>query len=425
MWIRRNSALYLALVISLVLLVVTLAASADGGRQVYLPFLHHPGSVVEEVRGLWITRFDWTNYSSADPAKIDEIVDQSAAAGFNVLFFQVRGVADAYYTPGLEPWARRLTGNLGQDPGWDPLARLVQRAHERGVEVHAYLNVYPVWQGCEPPPDGTEPRHFYYKLLDAHGETDGKPNGLQWDRDGNVVCHDYQRASPASISFDSHFTAVAKDLVQRYDIDGLHLDHIRYAGSNTSCDPVSEARFAGACFVTVGYEDWQRQQVNGTVRKLYEEVLPLKPGLWLTAAAWPVYRDIWGWVASSGYDTYYQDAKAWMVGEYIDGVAPMIYRDKPDCAQPYYWTLERWRTLVKDYLAGSNGRHIIAGIGTSFCTGNDFAEIETRINEARSLGTAGHAIFSYRSLLDKGYFDDLAAGPYRNRAVLPDVPWHP
>ena len=136
-----------------------------------------------------------------------------------------------------------------------------------------------MWQGCEAPPDSTQPRHLYYQLQEAHGETDGKHNGLQWDSDENVICNVYQRASPASIDFDTHFLAVATDLVQRYDIDGLHLDHIRYAGRNSSCDPVSEGRFEGECFLADGYEDWQRQQVNGTVRKLYEEVLPLKPGL--------------------------------------------------------------------------------------------------------------------------------------------------
>ncbi len=69
---------------------------------------------MEEVRGIWVTRFDWTNYASADPAQLDAVVDNAAEAGFNVIFFQVRGVADAYYTPGLEPWARRLTGILGK-----------------------------------------------------------------------------------------------------------------------------------------------------------------------------------------------------------------------------------------------------------------------------------------------------------------------
>jgi uncharacterized lipoprotein YddW (UPF0748 family) len=376
-----------------------------------------------EVRGLWVTRFDWTNYASADPQKIDEIVENAANAGFNILFFQVRGEADAYYTPGLEPWARRLSGTLGKAPGWDPLARLIKLAHQRGLQVHAYVNVYPVWADCdEPPPADTTPPHLYHRLLSVHGETGGTPNGLMWDNNGDVSCSGYKRATPASTEFDDHLVAVAKDLVRRYDIDGLHLDHIRYGGKTTSCDPLSEARFGDGCFSGEGYEDWQRRQVNGTVRKLYEEVRTLDANVWLTAAVWPIYRDIWGWGASSGYEDYYQDPKAWMHTGTIDGVSPMIYREKPDCSQPYFWTRDRWEKSAQDYVNDSHGRLVIPGIGTSFCTSNDFGEIAARIKMSRSLGTAGHAIFSYKSMKDKGYFDDLASGPHRVPAILPDLP---
>jgi uncharacterized lipoprotein YddW (UPF0748 family) len=422
-WLKRNYLYYLLMALGMFMFVVTIANAAERGRQVFLPVLGRSEREMVEVRGLWVTRFDWTNYASADPDKIDEIVDRSAAAGFNVLFFQVRGVADAYYTPGLEPWARRLSGTLGKDPGWDPLARLIQRAHQRGLQVHAYVNIYPVWTGCDVPLDDTEPRHLYHLLLEKHGTTNGKPNGLMWDSNGEIPCVGYQRVSPASTTFDTHIVAVTRDLVQRYDIDGLHLDHIRYDGEKSSCDPVSEERFGGSCFSTEDYKDWQRQQVNGTVQKMYEQILPLKSSLWLTAAVWPVYRDVWEWGVNSGYDTYYQDAKAWMAKGTIDGVAPMIYSGEPNCDLPYFWTLERWQILVQDYLNGSNDRLIIPGIGTSFCTNNDFGEIEARINKARSLGTAGHAIFSYKSVLDKGYFDDLANGPYKVTAVLPELPW--
>ena len=261
----------------MLMLAVSLATAEENNGQLYLPLISSPEEHMVEVRGLWVTRFDWTNYASADPEKIDEIVDKSAGAGFNVLFFQVRGEADAYYTPGLEPWARRLTGTLGGDPGWDPLARLVQRAHQRGMQVHAYLNIYPVWADCETPPGDSEPRHLYHKIQEWHDTTEGKLNGLMWDSSGNVSCSGYQRVTPASNEFDTHILGVANDLVQRYDIDGIHLDHVRYAGISTSCDPVSEARFEDSCFSTEAYKDWQRQQVNGTVRKFYEQILPLKP----------------------------------------------------------------------------------------------------------------------------------------------------
>lgn len=421
----KNRAFYLLLTGVGIILFSSLAISAQNSRLVYLPVVQAPEQQeMEEVRGIWVTRFDWTNYASADPAKVDEVVDNVAQAGFNVIFFQVRGVADAYYTPGLEPWARRLTGTLGEDPGWDPLARLIDRAHERDIQVHAYLNVYPVWTGCDVPPEDTIPRHLYYDLLEQHGETEGKPHGLQWNTEGEVVCAVYQRVTPASIYADTHILAIVKDLIQRFDIDGVHLDHIRYDGKNSSCDPVSEERYGEECFASEAYGDWQRQQINGTVSKLYEEVKILKPELWLTAAVWPIYRDEWGWGVNSGFDSYYQDSRAWMADGVIDAISPMIYTGNPDCSKPYFWTRERWQILVEEFQTNNFGRFVIPGIGVNYCTDDDFAEIEARIEMARSIGTAGHAIFSYKSLLDKGYFDDLAAGPYLLPAEVPDVPWH-
>ncbi|MCB8984070.1 MAG: family 10 glycosylhydrolase [Ardenticatenaceae bacterium] len=370
-----------------------------------------------EMRGLWVTRFDWTlDPGGVTPAKLDEIVNNAASAGFNALFFQVRGEADAFYASNYEPWSKLLTGTLGQNPGWDPLEYIIQKAHARGLQVHAYINVYPVWLGCTPPPDNTTPRHFYYQLRDEYGTTDGKPNGLQWDTDGNVICDSYLRASPASLMVDDHLLDVAADLVTRYDLDGLHLDHARYALRDSSCDPVSEAAYGADCFSNNGstaYDDWQRQQVNATIAKFYEQIVPLKPGMWLTAAVWPIYIDYWGWGGTQGYYDFYQDSKAWLAEGDMDALMPMIYGGS-------FWTQARFETLTADFQASRNGRYIIPGIGADF---DDFSEIEARINMARAAGTAGHAIFSYSALLAHGYFDDLAAGPYAETAVVPDLPW--
>lgn len=389
-----------------------------------------PDSMVE-FRGLWVTRFDWTVFNQpASPAKIDEIVNNAAYAGFNAIYFQVRGAADAYYAPGLEPWAQRVSGGqLGQPPNpyWDPLAYFVEAAHARGIQLHAYINIYPVWDNCNTTPAATSPTHFYYLLRDAHGTTADKPNGLQWDSGRNIHCSVYQRSSPASVFADNHYLAVASDLVARYNIDGVHLDNIRYGGSNTSCDPVSEAAYQRNCFnynpvIGLTYEEWQRTQVNGTVYKFYTQVVPQKPGLWLSAAVWPVYRDYWDWGVGTGYHTYYQDSKAWVQGGYIDSISPMIYPGTYTCPDNSFWTQGRWHTLVSDFQASSGGRYIIPGIGTGYC---NFSEIEARIQMARQIGTAGHALFSYGALLSNSYFDDLRHGPYATPATPPTIPWHP
>jgi uncharacterized lipoprotein YddW (UPF0748 family) len=398
---------------------------------VYLPFVAKPEPPPEpmvEFRGLWVSRFDWTTAEEpASPAKIDEIVHNAATAGFNAFFFQVRGTADAFYDSPLEPWSPRISGQkLGQPPNpyWDPLAYLIAQAHAHGLQVHAYLNVYPVWSGCTILPDpAAQPQHFYYRLKDHHGTTNGQLNGMQWNTAGKQLCIPYQYATPSSTFVDDHLIAIASDLVTRYEIDGLHLDHIRYGDNNTSCDPVSQAAFGADCFSLPGYANWQRAQVNGTVAKIYQATKSLKPDLWVSAAVWPIHieRLEWGWGqwARQGYHDYYQDSKAWLAGGYIDSISPMIYPSGFKCPDDSFWLVDKFEVLVTDFQADSHGRFVIPGIGAGYCT---FDEIETRIEITRQAGTSGHALFAYNGLLVNGYFDDLKNGPYAKTAVVPALP---
>ena len=132
-------------------------------------------AVLHETRALWVSRWDLEN------TDVQTVVDKAAAAHFNVIFFQVRGTADALYPSDLEPWSAGLTGTLGKDPGYDPLAELIQRAHARGIEVHAWINVYPVWMGKTPPPATAQPTPMYYDFTSRYGD-----DWLQW-RDGQPM----------------------------------------------------------------------------------------------------------------------------------------------------------------------------------------------------------------------------------------------
>ncbi len=419
--------------IILLLASVGVLASRRGSETVLLPLIQGveieptPTGGLQEFRGMWVTRFDWTNYGQpAERARIDEIITDAATAGFNAIFFQVRGTADAYYRPGPEPWAQRISGTaLGQpppdnrwEPWGDPLAYFVQKAHDNGIQLHAYINVYPVWDNCDDPPPQVSPTHFYQQLAGAHGMTGDKINGMQWTTTGDVSCGTYQRATPASGFADTHYLSVAQYLADNYDIDGIHLDHIRYAGGNTSCDPVSLSASGVTCFTSPpenydSYASWQRAQVNGTVWKFYEQIIQNNPDVWLSAAVWPIYYDYWDWGINTGHSYYYQDSKAWVLNHYIDSISPMIYGSS-------FWSQSVWQTLVNDFQADSGGRFIIPGIGANF---DNFNEIEARINMGREIGVAGHAIFSYGQLKAHDYFDDLAAGPYAEPAVVPVISW--
>jgi|GEM_PF-1227647 len=373
-----------------------------------------------ERRAIWITRFDWTNPPHVpEPETIDRMVANIAQAGFNTIFFQVRGEADAYYTPGLEPWAARLTGSLGntlgQNPGWDPLARMLEKAHEAGLAVHAYVNVYPVWIPPATEEDGplwprpTTPAHLFDRLTYGpdHERNPGEFGlGYTWrqhaapDKPMSLVRGRYLWASPGVPELREHVLAVVADLTRRYDLDGIHLDRIRYAGPEYSLDPISNEQ--AGLERTPERAEWQRAQITAFVRQLKTELQAIKPNLEISAAVWPYFEDKWGWGLSEGYHDYFQNSKGWLAEGAVDAIAPMLYGGVSD-------NFERWQILLNDFLADSGGRAVYAGIGGGY---DDFEAIVQRIEAARRAGAAGHVIFSYSALQTLDYWTKLAEGVY-------------
>jgi uncharacterized lipoprotein YddW (UPF0748 family) len=378
-------------------------------EKVYLPYLVKnlapppPPPVPREVRAVWITRYDWTSaYAPETPADVDRMVSNVAQAGFNTIFFQVRAHGDAYYQPGLEPWSARLNdaGVLGQDPGWDPLARMLEQAHAHGLQVQAYVNVYPAWLGTAPPPETATPRHIFWTWSYDYGVFDWR----QWHRTGGpmLLNSSYVWSSPGLDGVRDHVVAVVGDIVARYQVDGVHLDLVRYANSPYSYDPVSNA--AAGSSDTPARAQWQRDRVSDLVGRVHAALGEVRPEARLSAAVWFCYdAGGCGYGLSSGFAHYYQDSLGWLATGRIDAIAPMLY------GWSGFQDLDIWRTVMQQFQDGSAGGDVYPGISGDF---DNFAEIAARIEAAREAGTAGHAIFSYGALNLHGYWDDLASGPY-------------
>ena len=140
-------------------------------RASYLPIV--ASAQQREARALWISRFDWGSPPSPR-SRLEYLINRAADAGFNIILFQVRATGDAYYQPGLEPWSYRLTSSsiadLGTDPGWDPLAVAIATAHGRGLQLHAYVNLYSTWECDRGLPPHTSPEHPYWTLANYQAE---------------------------------------------------------------------------------------------------------------------------------------------------------------------------------------------------------------------------------------------------------------
>ena len=205
---------------------------------------------MQEMRGIWVTRWTWENESD-----IRSMMAEIDAAGLNAVFFQVRGEFDAYYPSEIEPWAIRLTGRLGGDPGWDPLAVAVDAAHEHGLKLHAYMNVFPLWKMGLETPSETEPVHA--RRAHPAWEVQGPDGSGVFSQE-----QPYYFASPGNPEVRFRVAQVAADIDFRYAVDGIHLDYIRYPHREASRDPVSLFRYDAS----KSWEDWQRAQVHPGLR---------------------------------------------------------------------------------------------------------------------------------------------------------------
>ena len=331
------------------------------------------------IRGLWITRWDYRT-----PADVSEAINRAADLGITDIFWQVRGAADAFYKSPFEPWGQELLAGLpagATDPGFDPLELAVVQAHARGIRLHAWVNVMPLWKGKPPP---KSPRHPYYthpewRLVD----TAGQPQPLN---DHYVIIN------PVLDETQDYLVRIMADLVDRYAIDGLHLDYIRFVSEtmDQSRTYPGDAKSLGLFAADSGrngirtdddrraFRAWKRNRITNLVRRIKAEATGRKPGVVLTAAVW---RD-----PTIGQVQYLQDGALWLREGTLDAALPMIYTDNDQQLR------DDWRAWTQ---AASGGR-IVPGLGVY--KHNDPTQTIRQIRIAAS--PDGYALFAYASLFD-------------------------
>ena len=289
-----------------------------------------------QVRAIWVTRWDYKK-----PEDVRKIVSNCAAMRFNVILFQVRGNGTVFYPSKIEPWAWELTSEgpetTGKDPGWDPLALAIKEAHKRGIELHAYVNVFPAWRSKKFPPRDSGQlwwEHPDWFMCDAAGHR-MIPRDKEIDKKGDW----YSFLSPGIPAVQDYLADLCEELATHYDIDGLHYDYIRYPREirevaegyeqrakklgNWSYDPVSLARFSHETGIAApdlnpkAWIKWRAAQITETTRKISERVRKARPHIIISAA---VMAD-----PDDAYKTKLQDYVTWMEKGYLDAAITMNY----------------------------------------------------------------------------------------------------
>lgn len=377
--------------------------------------------LAREFRGVWVATVDNIDWPSERGLPADEqraellrILDTAKQAGLNAVIFQVRPAADALYESDLEPWSEYLTGEQGRSPGYDPLAFAIDEAHRRAIELHAWFNPY-------------RARHTSARSP-AHESHISERRADLVRRYGRQLWMD-----PGEPEVVEHTIRVIKDVVDRYDVDGVHIDDYFYPyqahDSRGRVIPFPDAP-SWERYTARGGElsrgDWRRSNVDRLVERLYDEIkaerqwvkFGISPfGIWRPGHPAPV----------RGLDAYhelYADARKWLNNGWLDYVVPQLYWHADARRQPYRELLQWW---VDE---NATGRHVWPGnipnrIGTG-ANGFTNGEIPNQIRLTRAQpGASGNVLFSMRSLLANrgGVVDTLRAALFDSPALVPATPW--
>ncbi len=280
-----------------------------------------PGTTVRkrELRAMWIASVVNINWPSRTGLSPDELkaeligwLDLAVSYRLNAVFIQVRPTADAFWPSPLEPWSKYLTGTQGGDPGFDPLAFMVEEAHARNLELHTWYNPYRV--AMDTNRDALVPEH----PARVHPE-------WVWAFGGKLYF------DPGLPEVQEHIYAAILDSVAKYDIDGVHFDDYFYpypVAGQTIPDAATFAAHGGG-FTDIG--DWRRHNVDTFVRTISERIKQTKPwvkfgispfGIWRNRATDPLGSDTNG---SQSYDGQFADSRKWVLEGWLDYINPQIY----------------------------------------------------------------------------------------------------
>lgn len=391
-----------------------------------------PPPAPREFRAAWVAtvaNIDWPSRSglpvAQQQAEIVAILDQASRLKLNAIVLQVRPSADALYPSALEPWSEYLSGSQGKppDPFYDPLVLWIAQAHARGIQLHAWINPYRARHAsAKSPAAATHISRTHPEVVKTYGDS------LWMD--------------PAEPAARQQTLDVVTDLVQRYDLDGVHIDDYFYpypitttAGPTSGESSASEVDFpdaaAWARYTEGGGQlaraDWRRHQVDQLIQALYGRVHQIKP--WVLVGISPFGlgrpdRRAPGITGFSPYDSLYADTEEWLSKGWLDYLAPQLYWPTDQKPQAFATLLDTW--------AKENrlGRHLWPGLFTSRIDASPKSwqpqEIVRQIALTRAHpGAGGHIHFSMVALMQnrKGISDLLQSASYASSALVPASPW--
>ena len=361
-----------------------------------------------EVRAMWLTTLkglDWPKQpartlegAERQKEELCHILDQLQAAGINTVMFQSRIRSTTAYPSAIEPWDGVFTGTPGKAPSYDPLQFALDECHRRGMELHAWVVAFPI---C----DVADARKLGRKALPVRKPKLCQRCGTKWMMDPGV---------PGTAE---HIASICAEIVKKYEVDGIHLDYVRYPEKGISfTDRRTYRRYGNGQRLA----DWRRANVTRTVQAIHDSVKTVRQ--WVKISCSPVgkYADLnqqssYGWNAR---DAVYQEAQSWLREGLMDMLFPMMYFD----GKHFY-------PFAIDWQENAYGRQIVPGLGIYFLHEKqkdwELDIIRRQMFFLRDIGAAGQAHFRSEFFTDnvKGLYDFSAQDFYKQPVLPPAMTW--
>lgn len=377
------------------------------GATLALAFTMGESSVAapDEIRALWVQRATLNSSES-----ITRMISTASSNGFNTIFVQIRGRGDAYFNSGVEERASSLTGT---PENFDPLGETIAQARSVGLSVHAWVVVNLVSSATDLPasPDHVIYQHPNWLMVPRALAPElmkinfSNPEYLglltRWTR-ANAEKVEGLYLSPMNPDALTYTTQVVEDLVTLYDVDGVHLDYVRYPNNNFDYSKYALERFKSEVRSTISPDErarvdklesidpfaypenfpnqWKQMrmaQLTALVARLSNAIHRIRPSALVSVAVIPDYTD--------ALENTLQDWRTWVDNGFIDSLCPMAYTIDA----------EVFATQIKEIRALTPGSRLWAGIGAYRLSPRQTLE---NINTAKELGANGIILFSYDNL---------------------------
>jgi uncharacterized lipoprotein YddW (UPF0748 family) len=372
-----------------------------------------------EFRGVWIAtvdNIDWPLRGSTtygQKLEFIRLLDQHQRNGMNAVIVQIRPAADAFYPSPYEPWSQWLTGVQGRPPSpyYDPLEFMIEEAHKRGMEFHAWLNPYRANFNVR---SASIARNHITRI---HPEWFLTYGGKKYFNPANEDAQDF-------------VVTVVRDIVKRYDVDAIHMDDYFYPYRIAGQEFPDAASYKKSGS-TLSKDDWRRSNVDSIISKLNIAIKEEKPYVKFGISPFSVWRnktdDPEGSdtkAAQTNYDDLYADILLWLEEGWIDYVAPQLYLEIGHDKLPF-------ETLLQWWSEHSYGRHVYIGhgiyrAGERSAAWRDPDELPNQIKLIRqNPNIQGSIYYSSKSFNNNpnGWNDSLQDNYYKTPALVPPMNW--